>query len=266
MDPILKETTNVPLQSKEERSSFEITDPISAARSKFNIRFTPRIDLNPVDTSDAHLEQRKKKARVTSPATCTRLYHEQQKWTDLQKSQAAATSAIELFNAPAERLAAAGLTPEDKICSSSFNFHQTSKSSKFLADEKGPKIQKRQKNGTKRMGPAQPNRTSETIRPHLQSPNANRQTCRNFKWTSNGLQMEGKDRVQKLSSFWCKVGMRRYKRAMLPRWTLQDSLDLIRDVEAQKEDDEHCVDFESIFKTDFQGRCQDRADESIVSW
>lgn len=77
-----------------------------------------------------------------------------------------------------------------------------------------------------------------------------------FEEICDRLQMEGKDRVQKLSSFWCKVGMSRYKRAMLPRWTLQDSLDLIRDVEAQKEDDEHCVDFESIFKTNFQGKVE----------
>ena len=57
-----------------------------------------------------------------------------------------------------------------------------------------------------------------------------------------------------LRSFWRSQGEKMCVRASLPRWKLEDSLALLKAIEDDDEEDEHCIDFKSIYERAFRGR------------
>jgi len=57
-------------------------------------------------------------------------------------------------------------------------------------------------------------------------------------------------------SFWSKVGERACIRASLPKWTLEDSLALLKEIESTEEDEERCIDFKAIHDRCFQGKVE----------
>ena len=64
-----------------------------------------------------------------------------------------------------------------------------------------------------------------------------------------------------LRHFWEKEGKLRYQKSLLPKWTHQDNLALLSEIEAVagEEDDENCIDFEQIYKSKktLQGKVAD---------
>merc|ERR1739838_1185552 len=63
--------------------------------------------------------------------------------------------------------------------------------------------------------------------------------------------------AESLAQYWIKVGKQKYLRPKLPRWTLEKSVLLLDKIQKSDEEDENCIDFESIYVESFCGHVQD---------
>ena len=57
--------------------------------------------------------------------------------------------------------------------------------------------------------------------------------------------------AETLEQYWIKEGKQKYLRSKLPRWKLEDSILLLDKIQVSGEDDENCIDFDSIYKESF---------------
>ena len=63
--------------------------------------------------------------------------------------------------------------------------------------------------------------------------------------------------AESLARYWIKKGKSKYLRSKLPRWTLENSLLLLDKIQEGGEEDENCVDFETIYEKSFCGHVED---------